>query len=175
MNNLSFYSNSARTIAIILLCVVSAWSIYGCYSFTGASVPDHLKTVSISNTVDNSGFGVQLYREECTRLLIQKFRNDNSFSLIERKGDAQISSTILSIREEQLNVRVGEVERERKVTVTVEAEYYDAVKKRSVWKKSFAQFSVFQVANAVAERDAAIKKAIDKVTDDILLAVISGW
>ncbi|MFY8161556.1 MAG: T9SS type A sorting domain-containing protein [Candidatus Kapaibacteriota bacterium] len=52
-----------------------------CYSFTGGSVPEHLKSIQITNVNDNSGFGNPLYREEMSRLIINRFRNDNSFSI----------------------------------------------------------------------------------------------
>jgi hypothetical protein len=148
---------------------------YGCYSFSGGSVPPHLKTVSIASVLDNSNFGTPQYRELATRSLIEKFRNDNSMTLVDRDGDARVAATITEIREEPINVKAGEVERERKIRVTLDTEYYDAVKKKQVFKKSFSNSAVFTVLNAGLERDKAIRTALAQNIDDILIAVVSGW
>ena len=112
MNNISLCRHVYNTITAIVLYVIIIATNNGCYSFSGGSVPPHLKTVSIATVLDNSNFGTPQYRELAMRTLIDKFRSDNSLSLIDRDGDARISSTITEIREEAINVKAGEVERE---------------------------------------------------------------
>ncbi|HTR98852.1 MAG TPA: hypothetical protein VML00_03820, partial [Bacteroidota bacterium] len=57
----------------------------GCvYSFTGASVPAHLKTVAIPLVDDQSGFGEPGLREKFTNELIQLFTSDNSLEVVDR-------------------------------------------------------------------------------------------
>lgn len=178
MKTNSFFRHRRHTLTAVLLYMAIAIvgsSCHGCYSFTGGSVPPHLKTISIATTVDNSGFGTLAYRELVTQLLVDKFRNDNSLSVVDREGDARLSSVITSIREEPVSVRAGDVERERKVTVNIEVEYYDAVKKKQILKKVFSNAQVFSVANAATERDSAIRSAFQQIVNDILLAVVSGW
>ena len=61
------------TVSIILI---------GCsYSFTGSSVPSHLKTIYIPFCVDRSGSGEPNMADDFTNTLIQNFINDNSFIL----------------------------------------------------------------------------------------------
>ncbi|MFC2130060.1 LPS assembly lipoprotein LptE [Bacteroidota bacterium] len=147
----------------------------GCYSFTGGSIPEHLKTLYISSVSDNSGYGNPVYRESLFQKLVSKFQKDNSLKLVDRGGDARLSVSIKSIRDEIQTVRPGELERERKITVTCDVEYYDAVKKKSIWKRNFSNFEIYDLENAMLERDRAINEALEQTTDDILLAVVSGW
>lgn len=44
-----------------------------------------------------------------------------------------------------------------------------------MWKRSFENFDVYDVANATEDRQRAARAAIDRVVDDILLAVVSDW
>ena len=149
--------------------------IGGCYSFRGSSVPPHLKTISIGTVIDNSNSGVPAYRDLVSQQLNEKFRSESPFSLVEREGDARITAILSEIKDEAISVKSGEIERERRVRVGIETEYYDAVKKRQVFKKTFSNSSVFLVANASTERDKAIRNAIQQDIDDILLAVVSDW
>ena len=114
-------------------------------------------------------------RELLNRSLIEKFRDDGSFKLAERNGDATLSGSLTSIQENVVSVRPGEMERERKVTVTISIDYYDNVKKKSIWTKTFSNFETYQIASAATARDLAIETAIKRATDDVLLAVVSGW
>jgi hypothetical protein len=158
-----------------LICIFISVAFSGCYSFTGGSVPEHLKTLSITAVNDESGFGNPTYREFLNNLIIQNFRNDASLTLTEDNGNARLSVSIVSIREEPVAVKPGELESERKVTVTCEVEFYDAIYKKTIWKKNFSNYKVYSVADLVSGRDDGIKFALQQSSDDILLAVVSGW
>jgi hypothetical protein len=147
----------------------------GCYTFTGGSIPEHLKTLQIAAVADNSGFGDPRYKEQLTNYLISKFRGDNSFSVVDFGGDAKLSVSISSIRDETYAVKAGELESQRKITVTCKAQYYDNVKKKIIWDKSFSAYGVYDVANLESGRQTSLTKSLEQVSDDILLAVVSGW
>ncbi len=147
----------------------------GCYSFTGSSVPEHLKTLQIAAVSDNSGYGNPAYKDKLSLLLFDKFRNDNSFQLVERNGNARLKVVIARIRDETAVVSPGELEKERKMTITCDVEYYDAVKKKQIWKKTFSNYGIYDIKNPVEGRNTAVLTALSKISDDILLAVVSGW
>jgi hypothetical protein len=174
---LALVSSANRTPVIIVAAILSVllFGIDGCYSFRGTSIPPHLKTISVSSVVDNSGFGSGAYRELCYLKLVEKIRQENSLLLVERDGDARLKAVIKEIRDEAVVVRSGEIERDRKVRVSVEVEYYDAVKRRAIFQRSFSNAVVFEVARATTERDVAIRTALQQNVDDILLAIVSGW
>lgn len=160
---------------INILIISLVFLIYGCYSFTGGSVPTHLKTLQITNVSDNSGFGNPIFREEMARNLIVKFRNDNSFSLVEGLGDARLTVAISSISDIPVSVQPGELEKERRVNVTTKAEYFDNVKKKVIWEKSFDNFAIYDVSNVQENRNREIFRILEQTSNDILLAVVSGW
>ncbi len=147
----------------------------GCYSFRGGSVPDHLKTISIATIVDNSGFGDASLREYATETLLQRFRSDNSLQLVDNDGDARLTPVLVKIQDQMINVQQSDLENQRRIVVAFQVEYVDAVKSRQVWKRTFENFDVYDVANATEDRQRAARAAIDRVVDDILLAVVSDW
>ena len=159
----------------ILLIAINIILLHGCYSFTGGSIPEHLKTLQIATVLDNSGFGDPRYRDYLTTNIIDQFRNDNSFRLVDFQGDAKLTITISSIREETMTVKPGEMESQRKITVTCAVQYYDAVKKKSLWDKSFSNYGVYDVANIETGRETSLRNSLKQISEDILLAVVSGW
>ncbi|MFP4529563.1 MAG: LPS assembly lipoprotein LptE [Candidatus Kapaibacterium sp.] len=134
-----------------------------------------MKTLYISPVNDKSGFGNPQYRELLMQMLTEKFRSDNSLQLVDQNGDSKLHVSIVSIREEISAVSPGELADEKRVTVTCSAEFYDAVNNKTLVSKSFSNFDVYQISRAQAGRDEAIRSAIDLISDDILIAVVSGW
>ncbi|RMF34906.1 MAG: hypothetical protein D6747_03800 [Chlorobiota bacterium] len=157
----------------LLLSVVLIAS--GCYSLTGGSVPPHLKTIAIATVADRSSFGQPIWREVATQLLIERFRNDNTLQLVDRDGDAELRAAITSIAEEPVTLRPGEIERERKLRVSLEVEYFDAVKGRTIFRRTFTSEQFFPIAQAATARDQAIRTALEQIAADVLLAVVSDW
>ncbi|MBI3257884.1 MAG: hypothetical protein HYZ54_00130 [Ignavibacteriae bacterium] len=174
--NLFSYFRNREIAGLSVICILlTAQVLSGCYSFTGGTIPPHLKTITVLQVTDNSGIGNPRYREILTQQLIEKFRNDNSFEFAERNGDAQLTTTIISITDATVAVGAGELERERKAVVTVEAEYFDFVKKKNIWKKSFSTNQIYAVSEGQSGRDAAVESALKLMSNDLLTAVVSGW
>ncbi len=156
-------------------------SISGCsYSFTGASIPPHLESVAIPLFDDRSGSGEPNLREDFTNELIQKFIDDNSLQIRERvNSDAILEGSILSLNDAPSSVgAVGGAESvtTRRVTITVRVIYKDFVKKNTIFEQSFSNYADYENEGDITTlRNNAIQEAIDKITEDILLAVVSNW
>ena len=146
-----------------------------CYGFTSGTVAEHLKTIYIATIEDNSGYGDPLNRTQLTQYILDRFRNDNTLELVDRNGDAKLFIKISSITEQSIAVNQNELESEKKVVVKCNAEYYDAVKKQQIWKQSFSNFQVYEIANAFTAKKEAIDKALDQISEDIFFAVVSNW
>jgi lipopolysaccharide assembly LptE-like protein len=172
MKKNSYINNIILTISS-LFCIIVV--LQGCYSFDGASIPDHIKTIKVATVNDNSGYGDPRYKTRLTNVLIEEFQNDNSLELAERKGDGRLTVTITSISDRTKTLNPGEIEKERQIVVSVSAEYYDTVKRKEFWKKSFSDTQVYELADIQTNRDIAINAALENIADDLLLAVVSGW
>ena len=65
---------------VILLVLVLA-TLQGCYSFTGSSLPQHLKTITIPVFEDRSGAGIAQFRGEITGGLAAKIESQSTLRL----------------------------------------------------------------------------------------------
>ncbi len=152
--------------------------ISGCaYSFTGSSVPKHLKSIAIPFVVDRSGSGEPNMADDFTNTLIDKFISDNSLAITDKsKSDALLDCTINSISESPNAIQGGETVSTIRLKINARVIYKDFVLKKTVFEKNFSDYSDYANEGDIpTNRSNAIQDAIDKITEDILLAVVSDW
>lgn len=155
----------------------------GCnYSFTGSSVPVHLSTIAIPSVIDRSGSGESDLSEKFTNTLIQKFTDDNSLQVADKAdADAIIECTVMPLQDIPSVVASGENVSTRRITITVKVLYKDNVERKQIFDKNFSNFGDYDTeagdfgGDLIAARSAAIDDAVDKLTEDILLGVVSNW
>lgn len=150
----------------------------GCcfYSFTGASVPEHLKTVAIPVADDRSGSGEYGLRELFTNELTQKFVEDNNLKIADRTTANSILECIISsYTDSPAIVSAGETVQTRRINISVSVVFRDLVKRKVMYERTFSNYGEYPSGGTNEERRSAIEKAINLITDDILLDTVSGW
>src|SRR5512133_843351 len=101
--------------------------VAGCaYSFTGASVPPHLKTVAIPLVDDQSGFGEPGLREYFTNQRTTLFINDNSLEEADRThDDSMLEGTIAGVQDAPAVIQPGEQVAKRRITMNARFAFQD--------------------------------------------------
>ena len=156
--------------------VLASFLLTSCYSFTGASVPSHLKTVGIPLVDDQSGFGEPGLREDFTRALTDQFISDNSLQVTDRStADAILSGAIVSVSDAPSVVQQGEQVSKRRVTMTARFTFQDMKLRKKVWEKTFSQWGDYDSGGGISQRNAGLQEATRKITEDVLLETVSGW
>ena len=160
----------------VAAALIVLMGVTGCYSFTGASVPSHLKSVSIPLVDDQSGFGEPGLRERFTTELTNLFISDNSLQVADRTtSDSILEGAITAVTDAPSVVGQGEQVSKRRITVTVKCAFQDMKLKKKVWDKSFSNWGDYDSGGGISQRDAGLQEAIRKISEDILLETVSGW
>jgi hypothetical protein len=161
-----------------LFIAVIVVNFNGCciYSFTGASVPEHLKTIAIPIADDRSGGAEPGLREKITQLLTQKFIDDNTLQVSDKStANAILECTIVSLTDAPAIVSAGEQIATRRITISVQVVNKDLVKRKTLFEKTFSNYGDYPSGGSIDSRRTAIEEAIEKITQDILLDTVSGW
>ncbi|MBI1807912.1 MAG: LptE family protein [Ignavibacteria bacterium] len=146
------------------------------YSFTGSSVPSHLKTIAIPLFDDQSGAGEPGLREKLTNKLIDRFRQDNNLEIADKThADSILEGIITSIPDQPQVVEKGETVTKRRVTVSVKVTYQDMKLKKKIYDKEYSAWGDYLIGGGPAQRQTGIDAAIEKLTEDILIDTVSGW
>lgn len=170
--------NTVRPKQVLIMGVLVASMLWtGCpYSFTGASLPPHLQTIGIPLVDDQSSFGEPGLREQFTTELVNLFIGDNSLEVTDRnRADCTLEGAIASIVDAPSVVGQGEQVSRRRITMTVKFTFHDMKLRKKVWEKTFSQWGDYDSGGGVSLRDAGVKDAMKKLTEDILLETVSGW
>jgi hypothetical protein len=168
------FINYCKSIVLLLIFTV----FFSCnYGFKGASPPEGIKTIYIPTIRDESGFGLPSLTEDMTKLLKQKFINDNTLEYAEKtSADGMLDCVISSVTDEALVVTGNETVSKRKVTINVKVTFTNLKKQKQIWQKDFSNWGEYDSSTGgFSKRDEGVRLAGDKITDDILLDVISNW
>jgi hypothetical protein len=170
------HKNKIILLTILNLLLAFSFTSCGVYSFTGASVPEHLKTIAIPIADDKSGKAQPGLRESLTNELIQIFIEDNTLQVAERTtANAILECTIVSLSDETAIVSAGENVTSRKIIIGVKVIYRDLVKRKVIYEKTFTNYSDYASSDPIEGRNNAINEAIKLISEDILLDTVSGW
>lgn len=161
--------------ALLIIGLLVAFA--GClYSFTGASVPSHLRTVAIPLVDDQSAFGEARLRENFTTALTNLFIRDNSLEVADRNtADAVLEGVITSVVDAPAVVGPGEQVTKRQITVSARYVFQDLKLKKKVWEKTFSEWGQYESGGSPSQRDVGLQEAVRKITENILLDTVSNW
>ncbi len=146
-----------------------------CYSFTGGSLPEHLKTIYIPAVIDKSGYGNPVYKDNLHQYVIDNMNRDGSLKVTNTKGDSEVSVTIESITESSVSINQNELETERKITVSLAILFVDNINKKTLVEKKISNYGIYPIAQAQSGRDEAVDLALKQAAEDIMFAIVSGW
>ncbi len=169
----------------VLFVITLLNNFIGCnYSFTGSSVPPHLETIYIAPVKDRSGSGQPDLEEKFNNLLRQKFIDDNSLRISDKsEADATLDCTVSSFSDAPEVVQMqseNDVSSEnvasRRIKLSVKVTYKDLVKKITIFDKAFSDYGDYTNEGDILQaRSEAVEEALEKLTEDILLGVVSNW
>ncbi len=169
----------ASTQALLLLgaSIYFMASSLGCYSFTGAALPPHIKTIAIPIFNDESRSGVPNLRERLTQELTQRVQTQSPLIIEQSRTQAHsIIEAVVTAYSDVPSVIGGQTERatQNRITIRVSATYRDLVKKKILFKQDFNGVQDYPIGNFQAQQQ-AIARAITTIADDMLNRILSGW
>jgi len=145
----------------------------GFYSFSGSTLPSHLKTIAIPVFEDRTAeYGV---RNTITDALIAEFTKDNTLKIANpRNCDSILEGIITNIRDEAGTYNTSEQVQDIKVHVSVDVKFRDVKKNNIIWEEKLTHWGTYEPGKADG-RKGGIEDAINKLVAEILNKTIAGW
>ena len=160
-----------KIVSFSLLEFLMIMVITGCgiYSFSGSSLPSHIKTVAVplfENTTAYYGVSQSL-----TDGIIDALIQDNTLKIASPKNtDSILKGNIMNIREQAGAYNRNEQASDFKVYITVNLIFEDRVKKENLWEETWTEWGEYE-----SNMDDGVKEAAEKFTEKILNRMVSGW
>lgn len=150
----------------------------GFYSFTGASVPEHLNTIAIPLVENNTTSPLTNLSDVLTQEMIDRFVGLTKLRLqpVEEEADVVLTARLQQYTNQPASVSANDRAALNRVSITVNVRYYDRVKDTELLSRSFTGSAEYDplVAGLAGEEQAA-QIALENVADDIFTAATSNW
>lgn len=168
-----------RVIKILLLLSLFLQQSCGMYSFTGASIPVEMKTISVQFFENNAPLVVPYLSQQFTESLKERIRNQTKLSMVRTEGDGEFTGTITDYNIRPVSVQSNERAGAERLTITVNVKYTNALKEDLNFEKPFTRFAEFQVSGNApfqTQEPDLVKKINAQLTEDIFNAAFaSNW
>jgi len=160
--------------AILLITILNSCAYY---SFTGKSIPNHIKTVQIILLEDQTNrYDLEL-PEKITEG-IKKYIDDYDLMDIENTmdTDAKVFGSVTKYDETIMSQTKNEIADLTKLTISISINFYDNKQQKSLVKKTVISASEeYNEKNGEEEKDIVLEKLIDKICEDTVLKLSSNW
>lgn len=160
-------------ISFLILCNLSC----GVYSFSGASIPAEMKTVSIDFFENNAPIVVPYLSQEFTEALKDRVRNQTRLSMVRTDADGSFEGMItdysITPTAVQGDNRAGLI----RLTITVNVKYTSRLNEKLSFEQSFSRYQDFSTVNGPiqAQEPQLIKDINAMLTEDIFNRAFANW
>lgn len=164
---------SAGKKGIVSVLLFAQWCLlfWGCgiYSFSGSSLPSHIRTVAIPLFEDKTAeFGID---QQLTDILIDAITQDNTLKIAgPRSADSILKGTILRVEDSAGQYDQDEIASDFRVTITCKVIFEDVKKRKTLWEETYSRWGSYN-----DDRNEGIEEAMEKLSTDILNRTVSGW
>jgi len=160
----------------LLLSAAIAFSVIGCgiYSFTGSGIGG-IESISIE-PFDNqtAEFGI---REDLTDTILDRLLKDRTLTVTDRSSaDAVLYGTILSMDDKPLSYDEQESVSEFEIKISVSFILKLPDKSEPIWQGHIIGNGSYPYNTGGAdEREQGIKKAMERIAEDLMNKLTSDW
>lgn len=151
-------------------------SVCGCiYTFTGSSLPSHLKTVEIPLFLNQSL--EPTVADEITQALNNELVSGNLLKVVQRDGDAVITGTVTAYSNTPYTYGAVETRQvsvqQYVVRITAQVEFTDQKKEKALFQGSVTAEGIYDLQTQREQdgKQAAIKELVQRIMENS----VQGW
>lgn len=160
-----------------LLLGVLIMQACGTYSFSGASIPAEMKTVSVQFFENNSALVVPYLSQQFTEALKDRIRNQSRLSIVRSDGDANFEGRITDYSIRPVAIQGNDRAGLNRLTVTVSVKYTNSLNSELNFEQSFQAFQEFSLNQGpIQTQEQKLLTLINRqLTEDIFNKAFANW
>lgn len=165
------------TYAVLLFAAIGCNLSCGIYSFTGASIPPTMETVSVDFFENNAPLVVSYLSQDFTEALKERIRNQSRLSMVRTDADASFSGRITGYTINPTAVQGNDRAGLNRLSITVSVKYTNSVNPTLNFDESFTRFKDFSTnAGPIQSQEQQLIKDINAMlTEDIFNRAFANW
>lgn len=159
---------------ILLLTIVISCKVN--YSFTGASIAEDVKTVSVKTFQSYAPLANANLTQSFTEALKDVFISQTNLDLVTRDGDLRFEGAITGYTISSVAIQGNETAALNRLTITVKVKFTNTKDDKQDFETSFSRFADYESSQNIASiEDELIADINDQLTQDIFNKAVSNW
>ncbi|MEZ5038335.1 MAG: LPS assembly lipoprotein LptE [Saprospiraceae bacterium] len=165
-----------QCLKFIFLLLVLSIILPACYTFSGISISDNVKSYYVARFKDNAPNAPPTLAQTLTNALDQKIRTEARLIENNVSPNIEFKGTLVDFRVTSEAPRPDETTALNRLTITTAIEYINNVEKDKGWKKNFSHFFDFPSSQDLSSvQDAAIEEITNQIMEYIFNEAFTDW
>ncbi len=163
-----------KTLIILIVGIITSCKVN--YSFTGASIPADVKTVSVKTFQNYAPLANPNLTQTFSEALKDKFLAQTNLDVVAKNGDLQFEGSITGYTITSLAIQGNETAALNRLTVTVNVKFTNTKDTKQNFERSFTRYADYDSSqNLTTIEDNLLKDINDQLTQDIFNNAVSNW
>ena len=148
----------------------------GKFSFTGTTLSNELKTITVNNFVMATAGGPASMPLTFTEKLKEYYQRNTSLKLKPNDGDLLIEGSIVGYELTPVSVTSGDKAAMNRLTITVEIRFVNKLKEEENFEKDFSFYQDFAQEQALSQvENTLVPKILDQIVLNIFTETAAKW
>lgn len=162
---------------IINILIVSGFiTSCGFYSFTGASIPEEAKSVSVNYFTTTAANAPSSLSQTVTEELRDLLLSQTSLELTELEGDLIFNGKITKYKVSPMAIQANETAGKNRLTIAIEATYINKFNNKQNFENIFIRYRDFDSSENLADiENILIEGIINEILEDIFNKAFVNW
>lgn len=165
-----------RAIILIFPLMIALHSCKVSYSFTGASIPPEMETISVQYFTNRASIVNPMLARYITDELKDKFQRQTDLTLVNGMGDANLEGEITRYSSRPTAISGNETAALNRFTISVRVKYTNTLDEEMNFNEVFTHYEDYASNKNLSEvEDELMETIIEQIIEDIYNRTFVNW
>lgn len=160
--------------SLIMLAFIAGCSMK--YSFTGASIPPDVKTITIKYFPNNASLVVTSLSQKLTDGLRDKFTSETNLVIINDGGDLVLEGSITDYKTSPVAIQGNDQAALNRLTITIDVVYTNTVDDNLSFDSKFSRYADYSSSENLTDvQESLIEEINVMLIEDVFNKAVINW
>ena len=161
---------------IYLISILFTLTSCGIYSFSGASISNDVKNITINNFQNIASLAPPTLSSTLTEALKDKFLSETRLSPIDNDGDLIFNGQITNYTINPIAIQANETASKNRLTISIKVNLINNIDEESNYNKTFSRYVDYESSiNFTSIEESLNKEIVSQLIEDIFNEAFTNW
>ncbi|MEI6123053.1 MAG: LptE family protein [Bacteroidota bacterium] len=146
------------------------------YSFSGASIPPEVKTISVHYLKNTASIVKPTLSQQLTDAIRERFTSQTTLNQVNNAGDFDISGEITNYSTSPIAIQGNQTAAMNRLTVTINIRFIDKLNEKQNYETTFSRYVDYPSSQSLASVESSIlEEIIGYLVDDVFNKTAVNW